>query len=109
MKNSLDSNISHWIINLQKELNKNFNCSIPIDASNYSRTLAACPVLGFGLRGKIIEIIQARLNDLNFNCGLPDGVFGKNTKNSILSLQKSEGLIPNGIIGFSTWEKLLTL
>lgn len=109
MENSLDSNISYWLISLQKELNKNFNCKLPIDATNYSVTLTSCPILSFGLRGKIIEIIQIRLNDLNFNCGLPDGVFGRNMKNSILNLQKSEGLTPNGIIDFSTWEKLLTL
>lgn len=100
---------SNWITDLQKELNRNFNGNLTVDGVAGSKTLNACPALMFGVRGKILEIIQKRLNSLNFNCGLPDGVFGNNTKTALIAFQKAKGLIADGIIGNLTWRKLLNL
>lgn len=100
---------SNWIVDLQKDLNRNFNGKLIVDGIPDSKTLNACPALTFGVRGKILEIIQKRLNSLNFNCGLPDGVFGNNTKSAIIAFQKAKGLVADGIIGNLTWKKLLNL
>ena len=35
-----------------------------------------------------------------------DGVFGPLTQNAVISFQQSEGLLPDGIIGDSTWQRM---
>lgn len=48
-------------------------------------------------------MVQQRLNDLKFNCGSIDGIFGYNTKNAVISFQKSRGISADGIVGPTTW------
>lgn len=51
-------------------------------------------------------MVQNRLNSLGFNCGAADGIFGNNTKNAVISFQRSRGLDADGIVGPTTWEYL---
>ncbi|MGL5417248.1 MAG: N-acetylmuramoyl-L-alanine amidase [Clostridium sp.] len=101
------SNTDSWISDLQKELNKSFNGNLTIDGILGPQTLNACPTLSVGTRGNIVELIQIKLNKLKFNCGTPDGVFGSNTQKALISFQANNGLSKDGILGPTSWNKLL--
>jgi len=48
------------------------------------------------LRSSSVQVIQARLRDLNYDRGPVDGVWGANTQQAIASFQQGRGLQPNG-------------
>jgi N-acetylmuramoyl-L-alanine amidase len=50
--------------------------------------------------------LQARLNNLGFDCGDVDGVIGPKTETAIRGFQESEGLDVDGIAGPQTQAKL---
>lgn len=49
-----------------------------------------------------IEVLQNKLNELGFNCGRADGIFGKNTRSALMKYQNSVGLKADGIFGKNT-------
>lgn len=51
-------------------------------------------------------LIQKKLNELNFDCGTPDGIMGSKTKQAIKDFQKSKGLVPDGVLGPKTKKEL---
>ncbi len=53
----------------------------------------------YGSTGSDVVKIQNRLTSLGFNCGYADGIFGNLTKTSVISFQKSRG-----IVGPVTWD-----
>ncbi len=53
-----------------------------------------------------MEILQARLNELGFNCGAVDGSFGPATYNAVINFQIAYGLEPDGVVGPLTRAKL---
>lgn len=61
-----------------------------------------------GDRGETIKLIQKKLNELGFNAGTEDGVFGFNTKQATIEFQRSKGLTKDGIIGRITWNALFS-
>lgn len=71
----------------------------------------ACSTGGFPLlkRGSIsnyVLIAQDDLNTLGFSTGGLDGIFGTQTRNAVISYQRSRGLSADGIIGCNTWRSL---
>lgn len=56
--------------------------------------------------GDDVKDVQGRLNELDYNCGIVDGYFGKKTSASTVDFQKDKGLIADGIIGKKTAEAL---
>lgn len=64
------------------------------------------PVLKNGANGEAVKKLQARLNELGFNCGGVDGDFGPNTANAVKSFQSSKGLEVDGVVGPNTWKQL---
>lgn len=58
------------------------------------------------MEGGDIREIQQKLNELNYNAGIVDGLFGENTKNAVLKFQQDNGLAEDGIVGINTWNKL---
>lgn len=77
-----------------KLFNKSFKPSYPGYAVHYGST------------GTIVITVQARLNQLGYGVGVPDGSFGPATKNALLKFQKSKGLSSDGYCGPATWSKL---
>lgn len=53
--------------------------------------------------------VQARLNNLGFWCGPPDGRMGKKTKAAIKGFQESAGLKPSGKLDDATRDKLVEM
>jgi peptidoglycan hydrolase-like protein with peptidoglycan-binding domain len=68
--------------------------------STISRTLR------LGDRGEDVATLQRRLNELNFNCGRADGVFGPITQSAVMAFQRANGLAVDGIVGRNTIAKL---
>ncbi|MBQ7687658.1 MAG: peptidoglycan-binding protein [Clostridia bacterium] len=59
-----------------------------------------------GSDGLVVKWLQRVLNDLGFDCGAADGIFGNNTKNAVMRFQTAHGLTSDGIAGQNTWTAL---
>lgn len=66
-------------------------------------------MLSPGLRGENVRILQKTLNEMGFNAGAEDGIYGYNTKMAVFRFQQSDqygGYIPtDGIVGNQTKNK----
>lgn len=51
------------------------------------------------LRGEDIAELQSRLNNLGFDAGKPDGIFGPNTERAVFDFQHNRGLAADGVAG----------
>lgn len=58
------------------------------------------------MRGEDVRWAQNRLNELGYDCGAADGIFGPNTDRAVKSFQMACNLARDGDIGPKTWEKL---
>ena len=59
-----------------------------------------------GSRGPEVEVIQKRLNAIDFWCGTADGVFGWKTKTAVKRFQRVTLLNVTGVVDHMTWETL---
>lgn len=59
-----------------------------------------------GDTGLKVETIQSRLKLASFYPGRVDGFFGPKTKESVMSFQRSRGLVADGVVGPDTWQAL---
>lgn len=97
------------VAELQAECNKQGFSNQKVDGIPGPKTLAGCPTCKMGARGNITKWIQTKLNNLGYNCGAADGIFGLNTTNAVIAFQHAKGLDADGIVGSKTWSKLLGL
>ena len=68
---------------------------------------ASRPLLKLGSQGVDVLEVQALLQLLGYYDGELDGTYTDNTERAVTEFQKSAGLGPDGILGSSTWNKLL--
>ncbi len=59
--------------------------------------------------GSDVANAQMRLKSAGYLFGKADGIFGKDTKEAVIRLQKDYNLKPDGIIGPQTWAVIKTL
>ena len=71
-----------------------------------SRAGTAEALSKYGSRGSEVAQIQQRLNELGYNAGKADGIFGSNTLNAVKAFQKDQGLAVDGIAGPNTLKAL---
>ena len=64
-------------------------------------------VLKRGDLGRDVFLLQCGLLDMGFNCGTPDGDFGKNTEAAVQDLQKANNINPDGIAGQKEWQIIM--
>lgn len=69
-------------------------------------TNTASVLLKKGSRGTEVTRLQTALAKLNFDPGVIDGIFGSKTEEAVINFQKSQQLVPDGIVGQKTWAKL---
>ena len=65
------------------------------------------PVLSLGSRGTYVQFLQSILKKIGYYVGEIDGVFGPNTRDFVYKFQKEYGLAVDGVVGKSTWNKLM--
>ena len=89
------NNTDNWINRLQEEcIKQGFN---------------SYPTLRKGARGNITKLLQEKLVSLGYNTNGVDGIFGAGTEKAIISFQKNNELVVDGIVGKNTWRKLLNI
>lgn len=63
-------------------------------------------LLKIGCKGKDVEDIQEDLAILSLYTSAIDGYFGRKTQQAVINFQKSEQIIPDGIVGPATYNAL---
>ena len=99
------------VMELQENLNKEWNCKLEVDGSFGPLTTKACEKhqLTYGIKTKyMVKWLQKRLTDLGYSVGPSkiDGHFGPNTLKAVKKFQKNYGLKVDGIVGKNTYRKL---
>ena len=103
------NNTDNWIKRLQEECNKQGFSNQIVDGIAGTNTLKGCPTLKRGAKGNITKLLQEKLVSLGYNTNGVDGIFGVGTEKAVISFQKSNGLVADGIVGQNTWRKLLNI
>lgn len=63
-------------------------------------------LIQYGSRGQNVRAVQQRLNQLGYNVGAVDGIFGPRTLAGVRAFQRSHGLTVDGVVGPKTWRAL---
>ena len=106
---STTSKIQQARINFIKSVQT--TCGAKVDgiagAETLSKTITVSTIKNS--KHKVVKAIQVYLNALGYKCGVADGIYGKNTKSAVISFQKDNGCVSDGIITAKakTWKKLL--
>ena len=103
------NNTDNWIKRLQEECNKQGFSNQIVDGIVGTNTLKGCPTLKKGATGNITKLLQEKLVSLGYNTNGVDGIFGSGTEKAVMSFQKSNALVVDGIVGKNTWRKLLNI
>ena len=106
---SNSNNTDNWIKRLQEECNKQGFSNQIVDGIAGTNTLKGCPTLKKGASGNITKLLQEKLVSLGYNTNGIDGIFGVGTEKAVMSFQKSNGVVADGIVGQNTWRKLLNI
>lgn len=72
----------------------------------YSPEPIGTKLLKFGAMGAEVELLQLRLKNKGYDCGVIDGIFGRQTLAQVLLFQYENKLEIDGIVGAATWGKL---
>ncbi|HHW71541.1 MAG TPA: peptidoglycan-binding protein, partial [Clostridiales bacterium] len=68
----------------------------------FTPTVNAASLLRVGSRGSQVKELQNKLNELGYNCGKADGIFGSRTQKAVKDFQRANGLSVDGIVGPKT-------
>jgi 3D (Asp-Asp-Asp) domain-containing protein len=79
---------------------------LKVDGIAGPKTNGKIKILRYGDIGKPVIELQRLLQAWGKYSGIVDGIFGQNTKNLVVSFQKSHGLTVDGIAGPETYKKL---
>lgn len=62
-----------------------------------------------GDKGLQVKELQIKLNELGYNSGIPDGIFGIKTEEAVKAFQRDNNLVVDGIAGPKTLTKLYSI
>ncbi|ADU32267.1 peptidoglycan-binding protein [Evansella cellulosilytica] len=91
---------------LERALTEKNNPSSTTPTSNNNANADATTLLRVGQSGVGVTELQARLKVLGYFKQEPTGFFGDITKNALTQFQKDWGLVSDGLVTQSTWDKL---
>lgn len=63
-------------------------------------------ILFLSSRGPLVSLLQLTLNELGFNAGAVDGIFGQQTQTALKAFQRANGIEESGITWPQTWDAL---
>ena len=63
-------------------------------------------ILKLGSKGNNVKLLQEELNKLGYDCGTPDGIFGRGTQRAVLAFQELNKLYIDGIVGNEVYSKI---
>ncbi|WP_315081451.1 peptidoglycan-binding protein [uncultured Clostridium sp.] len=70
-------------------------------------------LLRYGSRGEKVREMQTYLSVISKSYNIPsinaDGIFGDMTKDAVIAFQRLFGLVPDGIVGVNTWNKIYSV
>ena len=98
---------SAMVKGLQTELNKQYAAGLIVDGVFGAKTRAAIPNLVQGAGRNLTWLLQAALYLKGYGV-IPDGIFGNLTAAAVRRFQTNSGLMPDGIAGPFTFERLFT-
>lgn len=84
------------------------NWIVPADASAVPEIPPARPVLRLKSTGPYVKLLQKLLNDRGDVTLMIDGDFGPKTETAVKAVQKTFGLVVDGVVGPYTWQVLET-
>lgn len=98
---------------LQRYFNEYLNAALIQDGIYGPKTQAAANrvIIKVGAKGNIVKWVQNKLINLGYAMTSygADGIFGEETKNTVIRFQINQGLVADGIVGSSTWKALMTV
>jgi hypothetical protein len=59
-----------------------------------------------GMQNQNVRRLQNRLNEMGYNVGAVDGIFGPRTERAVTAFQTDKGLSVDGVVGNETWGAL---
>lgn len=77
-----------------------------VAAINAQKAEVARKPLTRGSRGGAVKTAQSRLGALGFDCGSPDGIFGRKTASAVKQFQRKRGITPTGSVNVETFDAL---
>lgn len=84
------------IVGVQEEI----PAVVPTTSTTPVKTCSALvSLMKRGVRYGEVKTLQERLNELQFNSGIPDGIFGPLTEKAVKTFQTTNKLAPDGIVG----------
>lgn len=83
------------------------NDACPVEPTPAKIETIPVRVLKQGDLGRDVYILQCGLIDMRFDCGVPDGDFGLNTKEAVAELQRAYDLPATGIADSYVWQTIM--
>lgn len=64
-------------------------------------------ILRKGTKGRDVFLLQAGLFDMGYDCGIPDGDYGRNTEEAVKQLQKANNIDATGTADWFVWQTVV--
>lgn len=93
-------------INNKVDVSKDEKPTTSVENKEQLNKIVYSRLLKVGSRGYSVKMLQSTLNDLGYNVGIEDGVFGNKTKEGVVRLQKEYNLTIDGLVGRNTVNKI---
>ena len=77
-----------------------------VDEMPMSEMTKAKPTLHKGDKGASVAELQVELNQLGYNAGAVDGIYGPKTEAAVKKFQADNGLVVDAVVGPKTWSVL---
>ena len=80
------------------------------ELTNNNSATVDLPILKKGMQGEAVRFLQQHLIAYDYLCAhLLSGRFDSQTEKSVQNLQRDNGLVIDGIVGFYTWRTISSM